>query len=245
MYNLKEIKRNKVKSLKIENETKKWFDNQEYEKKVINLKLQNQRNGNEADKKSEEIIFILSNLTCVAGNLILIENFGKNFNYKFLKYTIFDLLQGANLNYKDSKGNTMLMYTCLASNSIDDCLIFEIFEYLIKNKADINIQNNLGNTALHFAILKPCTNFSIMLLNNNADFNLKNVVDESAKKIVFKLVKDHLCLTNLKGYVNEKNNKFLTDYLNENHSRNEDYKNILKRIERIERIETLRKDMSL
>lgn len=56
----------------------------------------------------------------------------------------------------------------------------EIAELLLKNNANINMQNNQGYSALIFATLYNQEKMVEFLLNKNADFNLKDVEGKTA-----------------------------------------------------------------
>ncbi|OGF67958.1 MAG: hypothetical protein A2Y62_00730 [Candidatus Fischerbacteria bacterium RBG_13_37_8] len=74
------------------------------------------------------------------------------------------LSKGCNINLKDAEGKTPLMQATLAHKS-------KIVEYLINKDAQLNIQDNNGNTAVHYAI----DDISILknLINAHADLNIK------------------------------------------------------------------------
>ncbi|MCG8568583.1 MAG: ankyrin repeat domain-containing protein, partial [Spirochaetes bacterium] len=50
---------------------------------------------------------------------------------------------------------------------------YNIAKYLIENNADINLQDNQGNTALVYAIERGRHNIAMLLLENGADIHLK------------------------------------------------------------------------
>ncbi|WP_295156070.1 ankyrin repeat domain-containing protein [uncultured Brachyspira sp.] len=53
--------------------------------------------------------------------------------------------RGADLNIKNNKGNTALMYACLLNHE-------PIVKFLVDKGADLNIKNNEGYTALDIAL---------------------------------------------------------------------------------------------
>ena len=69
--------------------------------------------------------------------------------YSQKRQRIMKLLQkGANINWSDEDGRTILMHAILSDNA--SC---EIVELLVKNGADVNAREmNRGWTALHFAV---------------------------------------------------------------------------------------------
>ena len=106
--------------------------------------------------------------------------------------TVRDLIKrGADINARDSSGNTPLGYAAMAGNSdIYELLIkngadFDLFDCsaagdlqrvkeLIADKADINAINRYGSTALLLASWDKGVEVMELLLNNGANIDLQN-----------------------------------------------------------------------
>lgn len=52
-------------------------------------------------------------------------------------------------------------------------------EFLVNNGADMDVQDNNGNTPLQLSIMRKYDNFSKFLINNGADKNIKNFNGEN------------------------------------------------------------------
>ncbi|GAG21151.1 unnamed protein product, partial [marine sediment metagenome] len=75
------------------------------------------------------------------------------------------------LNEKDKNGNTPLHISChqdTKHNSLSALL------WLLQNDADINIQNNEGDTALHLSAASGFSNCINLLMKENCDHTIKN-----------------------------------------------------------------------
>lgn len=97
----------------------------------------------------------------------------------FVKY-------GADINIQNNYGDTALHVACQFKEEnvreITDgdeevrylCCNFECVKYLIDNGANIHIQNSLGETALHYAVMQR-NNIEVIeyFINHGADVNLK------------------------------------------------------------------------
>lgn len=85
------------------------------------------------------------------------------------------LLQaGLEINRRDENGKSLLLHT-------DDT---EVVNFLLKNKADVNLQDNDGDCALLSAVRKEKHGVAEILLNNGADIDLRNREGESAASIL-------------------------------------------------------------
>lgn len=79
-----------------------------------------------------------------------------------------DLLQqGADINYKNSRGETPLFFFASSIN-------MDVVDWLIENNADVNISDNENNTPLLKAILKNDLKMVQKLLDSGADVNIAN-----------------------------------------------------------------------
>lgn len=75
----------------------------------------------------------------------------------------------ANVNHKNKDGFTPLMYSSFYSSSLD----LSIMDFLINNKADLNIITFHNFSALSIAIVESMDHKMELLLKSNADPNLK------------------------------------------------------------------------
>lgn len=78
---------------------------------------------------------------------------------------------GADPNICDSENNTVLHWACLAGK------IESI--YPLAGNTDSNIQNLLGDTALHIAARHSKTKICMILMGHGADLNIKNAANET------------------------------------------------------------------
>ncbi|CDK30802.1 ankyrin repeat domain-containing protein [Candidatus Babela massiliensis] len=84
---------------------------------------------------------------------------------------------GANVNIQDHNGFTLLMYAIDKNHE-------NIIDQILKNRhINIDIQTNKGNTALIIAVNNGNTKIVEKLLLANADINIKNKENKSAKDI--------------------------------------------------------------
>ncbi len=91
-----------------------------------------------------------------------------NNNFEMVKYLIEN---NANINLRDYEGRTPLI--SIAENGKSSCDYFKIIEYLILNeKIDVNIQANLGRTAIMYFILSNNIEAVKLLIERN-DINLE------------------------------------------------------------------------
>jgi ankyrin repeat protein len=79
---------------------------------------------------------------------------------------------GARVNDRDEHGRTALMIAVFFDHYYDDNNI--ITEMLIKNRADINAQNNAGLTALYYAINHANIEAIKLLVENGANVNIRD-----------------------------------------------------------------------
>ncbi len=117
------------------------------------------------------------------------------------------LKHGADINSKDRKGNTPLHYVCsefqLEVQIPDNPTVHEPFyrgcfckkcqlerlEYLIARGANVNAQNEMGQTALHLAVIEFAGDDVIeFLTKHGADLNLR---DRNGKTVLDLVQKIH------------------------------------------------------
>ena len=78
--------------------------------------------------------------------------------------------RGANVNHQKEDGESVLMVRLKEK---------EIFEFLIAEKADLNLRNKDGNTLLHIAIEKKDIELVKYLLEKNANVNIQNFMGDT------------------------------------------------------------------
>lgn len=105
-----------------------------------------------------------------------------------------ELVSNYGVNAKDINGFTPLML-CVQNGRID------MIDYLIEHNADVNQINNIGNTALFYAVFysKNQTEIIEKLLKAGADINIQNKSGVSP-------------LTLANSMANDKVSKFLQNY---------------------------------
>lgn len=113
------------------------------------------------------------------------------------KYKIETLINlGANINIQDNDGNGIIHYILSRDNIGTE--EYDIIEMLIKNSVNINLQNNDGDTALHKILYKKNNDYrdidmekkvTSLLIENNADKNIKNNNEKKAYPGIFYNIK--------------------------------------------------------
>jgi ankyrin repeat protein len=93
----------------------------------------------------------------------------KNGNFSYADFLI---SLGADINYKDEKNMSILMYASVKC-------YYDVVNYLIKHNVNINAVNDNGETALMYATIRPCRIVEL-LLKNGADPNIKTVGGQTA-----------------------------------------------------------------
>ncbi|WP_164967702.1 ankyrin repeat domain-containing protein [Arcobacter sp. CECT 8985] len=127
---------------------------------------------------------------------LLMKALDKN-HFQLLKYLV-EHLQ-LNINHRDKKGNTSLIKATKSLTQVD------IISYLVNNGADINAQNDIGNSAL---LLSNDLKTIKYLVNNGANINhLNNENENIAFKIPLYKYDIFKFLTSNKINLNQKNNK--------------------------------------
>ena len=101
-------------------------------------------------------------------------------NLEIVKYL---LEKGGNINDKDDKGRTALIY---ASMSVD----LETVKYLIEKGADVNAKDNNGSTALMDASSGGCLEIIKYLIEKGADVNAKD--NNGSTALIYASRKGHL-----------------------------------------------------
>lgn len=91
----------------------------------------------------------------------------KDHDTGFLRYLIF---KGANVDAKDAFNRTPVFYASAYSGAEDSEIAEESIAILVENKADLNAQDNNGNTILH---LKP-TDYYKIYAKYDVDINIRN-----------------------------------------------------------------------
>jgi len=112
------------------------------------------------------------------------------------------VIDGYNVNEINNSGITMLI-ACISGLDEQDLWCqdnidqFSIIQYLVNNRADLNIQDNNGSTALMHAC--SCDNLEIVkyLVENGAHINMHNDYGETA--LMF-LVTSHIMASNNKNF---------------------------------------------
>jgi ankyrin repeat protein len=88
------------------------------------------------------------------------------------------LNSGFPINFSDPTGTTLLMTACR-------CEQRRIVEVLVTRGADVNLQNELGNTALHICFLvKESEHIADFLIAHGADDTIKNFEDLTAYEVL-------------------------------------------------------------
>lgn len=85
------------------------------------------------------------------------------------KFSKILIRNGIDLEIKNQNGDTALLLNCQICWTRQN-----IIKYLIKNNANVNVQNNFGYTPLMYAIENNCIDVVSMLLKYGAKTNLKN-----------------------------------------------------------------------
>ncbi len=95
-------------------------------------------------------------------------------------YKIMELFKSTviNLEHRDRLGNTPLFYAIQQDNSAAFC-------WLISQRANINAQNNKGETPLHFSLKREITFFIHRLLDVGADVYIKNYEGMSFSEVFY------------------------------------------------------------
>ncbi|CAB0030422.1 unnamed protein product [Trichogramma brassicae] len=102
------------------------------------------------------------------------------------------LRNGADPNLANNKGCTALHIVCKRCNDVDLVeMLFEISKQ-VNQLVQVNIQDNYGNSPLHFALRYNRTNLIESLMKNGADPNLANAKGSTALHIVCKYYRSHV-----------------------------------------------------
>ena len=152
--------------------------------------------------------YININVKNSAGSLLLFEltvKRGKYFN-THTKYLLKKYKNTIDINIKDGRENTMLIYTVKYFNQ-------GLAKYLLKtfkNTIDINIQNQEGKTALIYSVIHNQNDIVDMLLNiKKIDINIK---DNDKKNALFYAIKNDIIPSlPISEYLINKGAKYLDD----------------------------------
>lgn len=119
------------------------------------------------DNKIQHIKYIVEQYNFNMHN-IQICNVSSKTKLKIIKYSV---EHGADINFQDNNGNTILHNLCNYSNKN----IFKIIKYVIELGINVNVQDKFGNTALHYAT-KVRNNLNIIkyLIEHGADIYINN-----------------------------------------------------------------------
>jgi len=87
--------------------------------------------------------------------------------------------EGIDVNYFDNNLNTALHMACANGHTN---IVKEILEYKVDGKqvANINAKNSEGNTPLHWAVLNQRKDITELLIQNNAQTDIKNKFGKTA-----------------------------------------------------------------
>jgi len=136
-------------------------------------------------KSEDDIIRDLSNLTQKEKDkkLINASMYGKQEVVKLL------IEVGADINAKDSDGDTVLMYASQKDYYIN------VVKLLIKAGADVNAKNNFEETALMWASKNDNKEIVKLLIEAGADVNAKNKFKNTA--LMLASINNHLNIVKL------------------------------------------------
>jgi ankyrin repeat protein len=93
---------------------------------------------------------------------------------------------GAEINYQDFRGNSATMLTCGNNDNNNKNKNKKMLELLLSHKANVNLQNKKGITALMTAAINDCHKLIPDLIKANANINLRNNNGDSALMIAAK-----------------------------------------------------------
>ena len=126
------------------------------------------------------------------------------------------------LSYLDKKGNSYLHLSVIYQ-------LENIIQLLIKKNININIQNNEGNTAFHYAYNTGDIKYIAILIENNADINIKNkngLIPEEIEIDSLKNDIDNIDNINLSNSIYNTTNNSATINMNDKNNNNEYFKSI-------------------
>lgn len=133
-------------------------------------------------------------------------------NVEALRY----YLQTGDVNIKNERGMGLLHYAIMFNNQ-------EIFDMLLENYADVNIQDSFGDTPVIYCIVNNRMGFLKNLLSHGANLKLKNKDGQSALFKACNLGREemiYLLLETLNYNLNEKDSKKETIFMALIRSRN-------------------------
>lgn len=76
--------------------------------------------------------------------------------------------RAGHLMARDKEGKTLLMHAVINKN-------LEIVDFLLEHRIDVNLQDDIGYTALHYAALENLTGVGEKLIQKGADINSKDI----------------------------------------------------------------------
>lgn len=149
------------------------------------LKKEHFVNHNNLDANDLEIINVILDLNNGENkeliNKCIINTGNINLIQKCLNY-------GGNINTQDKKGNTLLIYACIHYEEVDDDM-YKLICFLLSHGADVNIQNDDGETPLlklgryDYQILNELIKYGadVNIQDNEGDTALMNIMKSKSR----------------------------------------------------------------
>lgn len=143
----------------------------------LDINIKNYENKNVLDCLLEKDESNYKIINCLLENGIEITDVSLFLAFEKLDGTLLDYIfkycTRKHMNIIDENGTSLL--TCAIIQDEDCGRYKKLFNY----KLDINYQDSIGNTALHYAFISGCDNATICdLIDNGADLFIKNIIDK-------------------------------------------------------------------